>query len=118
MRRAQVLLTERQHEALKQLSKATNRPRSEIVREALDKHLPTSGVSPHWKDGIKAAFGMWKDRLEVEQERREARKSLIEIRSPIVIAHLTSKNESALQQQCRGRLSAWQGTRSRSFSIP
>lgn len=80
MRRTQIMLTEKQHKTLSRLSKASNRPRSEIIREALDKHLPTLKARREWnvrdwKKAITAAAGIWKDRPEVEEEIAEARRS-------------------------------------------
>jgi hypothetical protein len=82
MRKTQVFLKEDQLAKLKQAAKRTGRTQSALIREGVD--LAIKAVEPRepadWKKGWEAAFGVWKDRDDLEaldaERRRRSRERM------------------------------------------
>ena len=67
MVRKQLLMTPEQNSRLKALAATTQRPESELVREALDSWLASQQVvQPDWKAHWRQAAGLWEDREDLD----------------------------------------------------
>ncbi len=69
---AQILLTEAQHQGLEHLAKQTGKTRDQLILEAVVKLLP-SEEKPDWREALRKARGIWKDRTDLP-DLRELRK--------------------------------------------
>ena len=78
MVRKQLLLTPEQNQRLASIAAATERPESEIVREAIETWLAKQAAGDEdWKAAWRQAAGMWKGRTDLDAfyaERRERRR--------------------------------------------
>ena len=64
MVRTQIYLTERQRDELATMAKSAGKKQSELIREAIDRFIDTSG-SRHRELVLREAAGMWKDRTDL-----------------------------------------------------
>jgi len=64
MIRTQIYLTEEERTALSDLSSATGKPQSELIREAVD-HFVAQSSPARRKAILASAAGMWKDRQDL-----------------------------------------------------
>ena len=64
MVRTQIYLTEDERDGLEAVAKSTNRKRSEIIREAVDRFLDLAN-GRHRKAILKKAAGLWKNRNDL-----------------------------------------------------
>jgi len=64
MIRTQIYLTAREKSALAELSRATGKKQSELIRKAVDRLIEESGGARRKAARAKAA-GMWKDRRDL-----------------------------------------------------
>lgn len=75
MIRTQVYITEQEKKALTQLSKQTGQSQSELIRQGID--LLCQSIQDKSKDRLKrmrAAFGIWKDRTDLDEFFAQLRK--------------------------------------------
>lgn len=64
MVRTQIYLTERQREELAVLARSQGRRQSELIREAIDRLLASSGPRPR-QNALKSLAGVWQDRTDL-----------------------------------------------------
>ena len=64
MVRTQIYLTERQRDELATMAKSAGKKQSELIREAIDRLINTSG-SRHRESVLRKAAGIWKDRTDL-----------------------------------------------------
>ena len=64
MNRTQIYITQKEQKSLKRLSKLTGKTKSELIRDAIDRYIQEDDEN-NWKDQIKAAAGLWKDRTDL-----------------------------------------------------
>lgn len=65
MQRTQIYLTSAEAAGVSKVAAATDRKRSEVIREAIDQYLQRFG--PEDKLGrLRSASGMWKDRTDLD----------------------------------------------------
>jgi predicted DNA-binding protein len=64
MVRTQIYLTERQRDELATMAKSAGKKQSELIREAIDRLINTSG-SRHRELVLREAAGIWKDRTDL-----------------------------------------------------
>jgi predicted transcriptional regulator len=76
MFRAQLYLTDAQHERLQRLARASGRSRSALLREAVDRLLTSEAPPGDWRDRLRQARGMWKGREDLDEVMAEARRSI------------------------------------------
>ncbi len=75
MRKAQVFLRDDQKAALQQLSRRTGRKQSELIRHGVDLAIAEAEKAPddNWKEAWLQAFGIWKDRTDIDEIYAEMR---------------------------------------------
>ncbi|MBN1433434.1 ribbon-helix-helix domain-containing protein [Candidatus Fermentibacterales bacterium] len=61
MIRTQVYLTERERQALRELSRSTGKPMSQLIREAIDSVVRRTGHSGR-REVLRSLAGIWRDR--------------------------------------------------------
>jgi Arc/MetJ-type ribon-helix-helix transcriptional regulator len=76
MFRTQLYLTDAQHERLKRLARSSGRSRSALLREAVDRLLTSEAPPSDWKDRLRQARGMWKEREDLDEIMGKARRSM------------------------------------------
>ncbi|MBX9592668.1 MAG: hypothetical protein K2X43_25550 [Hyphomonadaceae bacterium] len=79
MVRQQLFITPEQKRRLKTRAAATGRSEGEIIRRGIDRELDAKVAEAEgdWKDAWRQAFGMWKDRDDLDDlyaERRRRRR--------------------------------------------
>jgi hypothetical protein len=76
MVRQQLFITAEQKRRLKTRAAATGKSEGEIMRRGLDRELDDKAAEAEgdWKDAWRQAFGMWKDRDDIEEFYAERRK--------------------------------------------
>jgi hypothetical protein len=65
MVRTQIYLTKQEHMALKAISKLRGRPRSDLIRQAIDSFIETHGIGSRIEK-MRPACGIWTDRSTEE----------------------------------------------------
>lgn len=70
MRRTQIYLTEKEQQFLKRMSKNENKPKSEIIRQAIDEYIKKHRTSSDPASIIKKAKGIWKKRDDLPDFQR------------------------------------------------
>lgn len=78
MLRQQLFITAEQKRRLKARAAATGKSEGEIMRRGIDRELDDKSAEAEgdWKDAWRQAFGMWKDRDDLDEfyaERRRRR---------------------------------------------
>lgn len=82
MVRKQLFVSEEQNRRIKERAAATGRSEGEVIRRGIDRELDdkTAEAEGDWKDAWRQAFGMWKDRDDIEEllarQRRSTRKRM------------------------------------------
>jgi hypothetical protein len=80
MVRQQLFITAEQKRRIKSCAAATGESEGEIIRRGIDRELSAragEAEGDDWKDAWRQAFGMWKDRDDIEElyaERRRRRR--------------------------------------------
>jgi len=79
MVRQQLFITAEQKKRLKARAAATGKSEGEIMRRGIDRELDDKSAEAEgdWKDAWRQAFGMWKDRDDIDKlyaERRRRRR--------------------------------------------
>jgi hypothetical protein len=79
MVRKQLFITAEQNRLIKARAAATDRSEGEVMRRGINRELEDKSAESEgdWKDAWRQAFGMWKDRDDVEElyaERRRRRR--------------------------------------------
>lgn len=79
MVRKQIFITAEQNRKLKARAALTGKSEGEVMRRGIDRELAqeTNTQEGDWKDAWRQAFGMWKDRDDIEEicaERRKRRR--------------------------------------------
>ena len=64
MVRTQIYLTERQRDELAEMARAEGKKQSELIRDAIDRYIDTSGSSRR-EAAVREAAGIWKDRRDL-----------------------------------------------------
>jgi predicted DNA-binding protein len=72
MVRTQIYLTEEQQRGLERLAHLTGRPKSDLIREALDGYL-AERQPKDWREALEAVRGMWADRDDLDDFVRNLR---------------------------------------------
>ena len=69
MVRQQLFVTAEQKKRLKMRAAATGRSEGEIIRRGIDRELDDKSAEAEgdWKDAWRQAFGMWKDRDDLDE---------------------------------------------------
>ena len=77
MRKAQVFLRTEQQAALKDIARRTGAKQSELIRRGVDLVIAEEASRQRdWKAAVEAAFGMWRDRPDIETALADARAQL------------------------------------------
>ena len=77
MQKAQVFLRPEQQTALKEIARRTGAKRSELIRRGVDLVIAEESAQRRdWQAAVDKAFGMWRDRPEVEDELADVRAQL------------------------------------------
>ena len=76
MVRQQLFITAEQKRRIKSRAAATGESEAEIMRRGIDRELNDDTVEKggDWKDAWRQAFGMWKDRDDIEEFYAKRRK--------------------------------------------
>ena len=79
MVRKQLFITADQNKRIKSRAAATGKSEGEIIRRGIDRELEDKAAegAGDWKDAWRQAFGMWKDRDDIDEfyaERRTRRR--------------------------------------------
>jgi hypothetical protein len=76
MLRQQLFITAEQKKRLKARAAATGKSEGEIMRRGIDRELDdkSAEVEGDWKDAWRQAFGMWKDRDDLDEFYADRRK--------------------------------------------
>jgi hypothetical protein len=76
MVRQQLFITAEQKRRIKTRAAATGRSEGEIIRRGIDRELADNSAEAggDWKDAWRQAFGMWKNRDDIEEFYEERRK--------------------------------------------
>jgi len=87
MVRQQLFVTAEQKRRIKARAAATGKSEGEIIRRGIDRELEqaaAAGEGGDWKDAWRQAFGMWKDRDDLDEFytrlRRRSRQRMARIR--------------------------------------
>ena len=64
MKRTQIYLTEKENKSLKDISKIYGKSKSEIIRDAVDKHIERI-LGGNKIEILRTAAGMWKERNDL-----------------------------------------------------
>jgi hypothetical protein len=77
MVRKQLFVTTEQNRRLKVRAAATGRSEGEVMRRGINRELDdeTGDASGDWKDAWREAFGIWKDRDDIEELAARRRKA-------------------------------------------
>lgn len=74
MQKIQVFLRDDQRAGLKELSARTGTRQSDLVRQGVDLLLETTGENDDaWRAATRKAFGVWRDRADIESMTSELR---------------------------------------------
>ena len=68
MKRTQIYITEDEAREVDRCAAREKTTSSEIIRRATDQYLAGQGAGGDWRDGLRAARGMWADRDPAELE--------------------------------------------------
>jgi hypothetical protein len=77
MQKIQVFLREDQKTALKSLSARTGARQSDLVRRGVDLLLEGAAArNSDWREAVRSAAGLWRDRKDIETTSAKLRRSL------------------------------------------
>jgi hypothetical protein len=77
MQKIQVFLREDQKTGLKSLSARTGARQSDLVRRGVDLLLERAAArKADWREAVRAAAGLWRDRTDIEKDSAKLRASL------------------------------------------